>query len=87
MVGKPLLLHMLLVQTISNIKLNSFDLNVNKTPYSDKITLYPSPWLISNPMDFMTEIHNKSGTWGGEGQLGDTVDENVSTRQNRRLDW
>lgn len=63
-------------------------------PHKDKIVLTPSPWLVFNrfdnaatTFDFLVEFLEGDSTWAGEGRLGDTVDANVSTRQNRRIDW
>lgn len=63
-------------------------------PHKDKIVLTPSPWLVFNrfdnaatTFDFLVEFLEGASTWAGEGRLGDTVDANVSTRQNRRIDW
>ena len=59
----------------------------NSLPYKDKIDFNPSSsWLIYNPTDFMIEFYKK-GSWAGQGKLGKTVDLNVSTIQNQRIDW
>lgn len=66
--------------------------NVN-APYTDRIRMLPSSWLLFNPFnanaltnDFNVEFIN-SGNWAGQGQLGQTVDVNTSTRTNRRMEW
>lgn len=63
-------------------------------PHKDKITLTPNSWLVhdsfdssANTTDFIVEFYKAGSKWAGEGQLGETVDVNISTRQNRRLDW
>lgn len=62
-------------------------------PYTDRIRMTPSSWLLYNPYnagattnDFNVEFI-RSGNWAGEGKLGDTVDLNTSTRTNRRMEW
>ncbi len=62
-------------------------------PYTDRIRMTPSSWLLYNPFnaaattnDFNVEF-TRSGNWAGEGNLGRTVDLNTSTRTNRRMEW
>ena len=57
-----------------------------KIPYKDKIDMNSSSWLIYNPTDFMVEF-DTNGSWAGQGIQGQTVDLNISKKQNRRLDW
>jgi len=64
----------------------TIDVTAPKTPYKDKIDMNSSSWLIYNPTDFMVEFYKK-GSWAGQGKLGKTVDLNVSTIQNQRIDW
>lgn len=79
--------------TISNLNLNDMTVTTPvisgtpKLPHKDKISMTSNSWLIYNPTDFIVEFYKAGAEWAGEGQLGDTVDTNVSTRQNRRLDW
>lgn len=70
------------------------NVSIDAAPYTDKIDFTPSPWMIFNRFnqnattdDFIVEFINTASDWAGEGSLGQTVDLNVSTRQNRRLDW
>ncbi|WP_024955391.1 Calx-beta domain-containing protein [Sulfurospirillum arcachonense] len=77
---------------IAIINYNTLALNAN-APHKDKITLTPHPWLVhdaydnnATTTDFLVEFFG-IGQWAGEGKLGDTVDVNISTRQNRSLDW
>lgn len=67
--------------------------NVNIAPYTDRIQMTPSSWLLYNPFnalaitnDFNVEFIS-TGNWAGQGQLGETVDVNTSTRTNRRMEW
>jgi len=69
----------------SNLK--STTLQAPKVPHKDKIMLNSDKWLTYNPTDFLVEFYQAGANWAGEGKLGNTVDTNVSTRQNRRLDW
>lgn len=67
--------------------------NATPAPYTDRIRMAPSSWLIFNPYnanattnDFNVEFIT-SGSWAGQGSLGRTVDVNTSTRTNRRMEW
>jgi hypothetical protein len=62
-------------------------------PYTDRIQMAPSSWLLWNPYnslattnDFNVEFVSQ-GNWAGQGKLGETVDTNISTRSNRRMEW
>jgi len=62
-------------------------------PYTDRIQMRPSTWLLFNPFnafattnDFNVEFTN-AGNWAGQGSLGRTVDVNASTRINRKMEW
>lgn len=83
----------------SNAIANGFEANTlslgNGTlaPYTDRIRMTPSSWLIYNLFnasattnDFNVEFIT-SGSWAGEGNLGKTVDVNSSVRTNRRMEW
>lgn len=62
-------------------------------PYTDRIRMLPSSWLLFNPFNVMATTNDfnveftRQGNWAGEGQLGQTVDVNSSTRTNRRMEW
>jgi hypothetical protein len=63
-------------------------------PNKDRIQMTPDPWLLYNRFnnnattnDFDVEFYSATGNWAGEGTIGNTVDVNISTIQNRRLDW
>ncbi|MFK5881817.1 MAG: hypothetical protein QM482_06350 [Sulfurospirillum sp.] len=73
--------------------IENINLTAPKTPYKDKIKMQPSSWLLHNLVDqnattndFLVEFYGK-GDWAGQGHQGKTVDLNISTIQNRRLDW
>lgn len=62
-------------------------------PYTDRILMTPSTWLLYNAFnanavtnDFNVEFV-RSGNWAGQGTLGKTVDVNSSVRTNRRMEW
>lgn len=67
--------------------LNSATLQAPTVPHKDKVQLNSDAWLIYDPTDFLVEFYKDNSDWAGEGQLGVTVDTNVSIRQNRRIDW
>ncbi|MDA7848093.1 hypothetical protein N8972_01245, partial [Sulfurospirillum sp.] len=76
-------------QGVENIRFTS-----NVVPNKDRIQMTPSPWLLYNRFsenartnDFIVEFFKANSNWAGEGSLGDIIDLNVSTIQNRRLDW
>jgi hypothetical protein len=78
---------------ISNMQINSIDLSAT-APHKDKITLTPNPWLVydkfnpdTNTTNFLVEFNKAGTTWAGKGIQGKTVDLNISTTQNKRLDW
>jgi len=79
---------------VAGIESNTLRLpNTTAAPYTDRIQMAPSSWLIFNPFnanaltnDFNVEFIN-SGSWAGQGSLGRTVDVNTSTRTNRRMEW
>ena len=73
--------------TIGATNLNTLGLSTVVLPHKDKILMNSDSWLIHSPTDFLVEFYQDGAEWAGEGQLGDTVDTNVSIRQNRRLDW
>ena len=81
---------------ISGIITNGIENNTlsNATaPYTDRIQMRPSSWLLHNlynpnatTNDFNVEFI-RSGNWAGQGSLGETVDINTSKRTNRRMEW
>lgn len=82
--------------SISGVIINGNE-NINlsnaRAPYIDRIQMTPSSWLLFNLFnanattnDFNVEFQ-RAGSWAGQGNLGQTVDVNTSTRTNRRLEW
>lgn len=79
---------------VAGIESNTLRLpNTTAVPYTDRIQMAPSSWLLFNPFnanaltnDFNVEFIN-SGNWAGQGSLGRTVDVNASTRTNRKMEW
>jgi hypothetical protein len=75
---------------------NGFESNTltNATaPYTDRIQMRPSAWLIYNLFnenattnDFNVEFI-RQGDWAGQGHLGRTIDTNMSIRTQKRMDW
>lgn len=88
--------------TIANSNLSTIDANGSDTthtltnataPYTDRIRMQPSTWLVFNPFntnattnDFNVKFITQ-GNWAGQGSLGRTVDVNASTRTNRKMEW
>jgi hypothetical protein len=65
-----------------------------KLPHKDRIDMNASNWLIYNRFNsdatrnnFEVKFLEKTDQWAGAGNLDETIDLNVSTIQNRRLDW
>lgn len=63
-------------------------------PYTDRIVLTPSLWLVFNPYnanalttDFTVTFARATEGWAGDGNLGKTVDINTSKRTNKRAEW
>lgn len=79
---------------VNGIESNTLRLpNATPAPYTDRIRMRPSTWLVFNPFnanaitnDFNVEFIDQ-GNWAGQGSLGRTVDVNASTRTNRRMEW
>ncbi len=65
----------------------------SNAPYQDIIRLTPSGWLtpvntFSIPyLDFIVNFLNANTTWAGKGKLGHTIDEKISVKKNRKIDW
>jgi len=62
-------------------------------PYSERVDIKPSNWLIYNPFDpnvstnsFFVEF-TKFKDWAGVGKQGKTVDLNISTKSSHRIAW
>lgn len=76
---------------------DGFDTNHSLTnataPYTDRIQMRPTSWLVYNPFnqnaitnDFNVKF-TQEGNWAGQGNLGKTVDVNASKRTSRRMEW
>ena len=68
--------------------------NGSKFPYKDKININSSSWLIfniANPSatsnSFSATFPSPSSEWSGVGKTGKTVDLNISTSTQRRIEW
>ncbi len=69
-------------------------INVDKTPHQDKIIYYPFSWLVYNRFNpsvtkhnFKVEFSSKGENWGGKGDLGLTIDRDVSSLGYQKMDW
>ncbi|AFL68215.1 hypothetical protein [Sulfurospirillum barnesii] len=88
--------------TITSGKDTTHQLSNNNAPYTDRIQMQPSSWLLHNPYnpnassnDFMVEFI-KSGDWAGSGSVDRnasshkegavTNDQNI-TRSHRKMNW
>jgi len=67
--------------------------NAGIYPYSERIDINASSWLIYNQFDknatttdFSVEFLN-NGNWAGIGSTGNTVDLNISTQNPHRIEW
>ncbi len=74
----------------------NFEYTGNDDRYKTRINLRPDPWLsyhkyipVENDQNFFFIEFNltPSANWAGEGQTGNTVDENSSIQRHRRIDW
>lgn len=79
--------------TITHPMLKSMQLTA-AAPHKDKIIMEPNSWLVYDKVnnatktsDFLVEFFEVGGSWSGQGTLGGTIDLNVSTKQNKRLNW
>ncbi len=81
---------------ITDIRLGHISLSLGslKPPHSDRIVMHPDSWLLFNPfsehiVDPSFYIHFYSGgkKWGGRGELGHTLDVNISKQGNRKMEW
>ncbi|MBL0703123.1 MAG: choice-of-anchor L domain-containing protein [Sulfurospirillum sp.] len=79
----------------NGVQKNKFtSISTPTTPNKDRIQMRPSPWLLYNRFnataltnDFDVEFYSKGSSWAGKGNIGNTVDINISVIQNKRLNW
>ena len=78
----------------SGVEQYSLTYTGSKLPYKDKIDIHPSSWLIfniANPSatsnSFSVTFPGSSSQWAGVGKAGKTVDLNISTSTQRRIEW
>jgi len=78
---------------ITNLRLKDISVMINKSPHKDQVILTPNKWLVfnkanpnANTTDFLVEFFDANTSWAGRGNKGETVDLNISTIQNNRLD-
>jgi hypothetical protein len=76
-------------------QMDKIEFKVPHTPFKDRITYEPKPWLRYNPFkitakhSFNIQLNPKIQNWAGKGTPGRTVDINISQRPNNglKLDW
>ena len=82
--------------TFANITFSgaTISLGTNSAPHSDKITFVPSPWLIYNKFNssaqkdsFNINVVSTAQNWSGKGEIGMTIDGNLSERSTKKLEW
>ncbi len=80
--------------TSSVVSQNKIKIDVDKTPHQDKIIYQPFSWLVYNRFNplvtehsFKVEFSAKAQNWGGKGELGLTVDQDVSSLGYYKMDW
>ena len=82
---------------VTNPRVASVDLNPSlslKRPYCDRVSLMPDPWFrydkhdatFADMLSFKACFSSK-GSWAGKGDVGMSVDLNVSRNRNMKLDW
>jgi hypothetical protein len=73
---------------------STISLGTNSAPHSDKISFVPSPWLIFNKFNssaqkesFNINVVSTAKSWSGKGEIGMTIDGNLSKRSTKKLEW
>jgi len=74
---------------------NKIEIKVNKTPYKNKIIYTPKyEYLLFDRVNssvtnhkFIVDFASGNSVWAGEGNIGTTVDTNISTNTNMGLSW
>ena len=81
-----------LVQSSNSI--DRLSLKAPKLPYIDKVIYSPAPWLVYNRFNssatehsFKVEFTSNNKEWAGRGDLGLTVDKNISNGRYQKMDW
>ncbi len=76
-------------------QMDKIEFKVPDTPFKDRITYEPKPWLRYNPFkitnkhSFNIQLNPKVQNWAGKGTPGKIVDINISRRPSNglKLDW
>ena len=74
--------------------IDSLNLTTSSTPNKAKITFEPDNWLLHDPYNsmppqatFYVNFNSAAPSWVGEGDVGMTVDTNVSVQKVKRIEW
>ncbi len=69
-------------------------INANKTPYTNRVIYTPKNFLLYNRFNssatkhsFRVNFSSENSSWAGKGKAGVIVDEQVSNRGLRKMDW
>jgi uncharacterized repeat protein (TIGR01451 family) len=82
---------------VSNFQVFSVDLNLSTTmrrPHCDRISLTPDSWFRYDEHDSIQadtlsfkSCFTSTGLWSGKGDVGLTIDSNISKTRNYKIDW
>lgn len=83
------------VKTISKAARDKITISVAKTPQNNVITYQPKSYLYFNPFSYSSGTHkfkvsfaSEENHWAGKGDIGKTVDMNISRKMKfKKIDW
>jgi len=80
--------------TIGAVTPTSITITANSTPYTNRVVYTPKDFLLHNRFNpsattdsFRINLNNVNTTWNGKGKQGNTVDDQVSNRGLKKMDW
>lgn len=88
-------LYMSDVTNIARVDANTINMTVSKAPHENKVSYKPSyEYLLFDKINgsinehkFLVKFTTGGNKWAGEGDLGSTVDLNVSKQGNQAVEW
>ncbi len=80
--------------TISSISIDNINIQTKSLPDRTKITFKPDDWFLYDPYNqtpprtsFYVNFNSTAKNWIGKGNIGFTVDKNVSNQKVNRIEW